>query len=286
MENGRVNLAPDTTRVRSSILRRGTKRLRSAVSVVVLLATCSILVDGVTATAGSPRARNAAGDSTVGPLFPHGVASPHSCTASVLAGSPDLLLTAAHCVTGTGIGLVFVPGYDGTAKVTAPYGVWTVDAAWVSQAWIGTRDPGHDYAILRVRPQVRNSSEVDIQSVTGGNPIAYYTPAGTTVSVPAYPAGLGDAPIACTAPTFDEGGFPGFGCAGYVGGTSGAPWLAPTGQPGVRKIVGLVGGLYQGGCRDDVSYSPPLQIDLLPVLLRAWLGLPGDNVPAPGSSGC
>ena len=253
---------------------------------LILAAACSVLLHGRTATAGSPRASNVAGDSTVGPLFPHGVASPHSCTASVLAGSQNLLLTAAHCVTGTGIGLTFVPGYDGTAKDTAPYGVWSVDSAWVSKAWIDTRDPRHDYAILRVRPLVRNASASDIQSATGGNLIAYYAPAGITVSVTAYAAGLGDPPIACTAPTFDEGGFPGFGCAGYVGGTSGAPWLASTGRPGVRKIVGLVGGLYQGGCRDDVSYSPPLQIDLLPVLLRAWLGLPGDDVPAPGSSGC
>jgi V8-like Glu-specific endopeptidase len=89
-------------------------------------------------------------DPTVGPLFENGLATGHSCTASVLNAGRDLLLTAAHCVTGTGAGVQFAPGYDGTSGDPTPYGVWTVTRTYVPTPWLQDQDADHDYAILQV----------------------------------------------------------------------------------------------------------------------------------------
>src|SRR5581483_10874289 len=54
---------------------------------------------------------------------------PHICTGSVVhSPAHDLVLTAAHCVAGPGLGYDFAPGYhDGIA----PFGVWSVRHAYV-----------------------------------------------------------------------------------------------------------------------------------------------------------
>lgn len=233
-----------------------------------------------------PSAASTVGDPTVGPLFRRGVSGQHSCTASVLDVPGDLLVTAAHCLTGTGVGIVFVPGYDGTAANSAPYGRWTVGRAWVSPSWVRAQDPQQDYAILQVADRVIDGVRVHLRSVTGGNRLGLAAASGTTVSIPAYPTGIGDAPLTCTTRTFDEHGFPGFRCGGYVGGTSGAPWLSATDRPGVRQVVGIIGGLHQGGCRADTSYSSRLDVAVIILMIRAVLDLPGDDVPARGTDGC
>ena len=78
----------------------------------------------------------------------------HFCTASVVhSRGGDVIATAAHCVAGTGTGLLFVPGYhDGIA----PYGTWTVSAAYVDPRWLGDHEPMADYAFLTVAPQTRH----------------------------------------------------------------------------------------------------------------------------------
>ena len=75
---------------------------------------------------------------------------PHECS-GVVVDSParNLVLTAAHCLAGTGIGYDFAPGYhDGVA----PYGVWAVQRIYVDPAWSLRHDPHADYAFLQVEP--------------------------------------------------------------------------------------------------------------------------------------
>ncbi|GGL92074.1 trypsin-like serine peptidase [Nakamurella endophytica] len=231
-----------------------------------------------------------AADPVVGPLFPRGLGSgDHECTGAVLAGAADLVLTAAHCVSGTGVGTTFVPGYDGTARDPAPFGEWRVVTAWVPAGWRTHADEADDYAILRVAGPAGTAGR--LAHLTGGGvELGDAAPAGAPVWVPAYAAGSGDAPVACTATVYLDDGHPAFDCEGYPGGTSGAPWLAgATGTAGPGRepvVVGLIGGHRQGGCETDTSYSPPWDAGMLLLLVRALLRLPGDDVPAAPDDGC
>src|SRR5688500_17661604 len=77
---------------------------------------------GVTVTAPV-----SAGNARVGVLVRGGA---HYCTASVVhSEGRDLIVTAAHCLTGSGSGgIEFVPGYR---EVKAPYGDWAVARTYV-----------------------------------------------------------------------------------------------------------------------------------------------------------
>jgi hypothetical protein len=255
----------------------------------------------VTATLGWPPVMSAAqpppGEATVeptlGPLFLSGLDQPHNCSASVLASaSHDLVITAAHCLVGSGAGVQFVPGYrDGNA----PYGVWTVTQAYVDPAWTADQDPRYDVAILKVRPQQRGGRPVGVQDVVGANRLGVVPADGAAVRVPAYALGLEDEPIGCQSPLYRTEGYPGFDCPGYVGGTSGAPFLlpeapAPTAASAADSdgdvIVGVIGGLHQGGCSDDTSYSAPFGPAVYQLRQRASAGLTPDVLPPAGSSGC
>ena len=59
----------------------------------------------------------------------------------------DLLVTAAHCVTGTTGAIAFVPGY---ANGNAPYGIWPVTRVFTDQAWDASAGQDHDVAFLEV----------------------------------------------------------------------------------------------------------------------------------------
>ncbi|HTZ45384.1 MAG TPA: trypsin-like peptidase domain-containing protein [Jatrophihabitans sp.] len=218
---------------------------------------------------------------SVGPIFDHGVGQPHSCTASVLdTPGQDLILTAAHCVTGTGRGMLFVPGY---ARGAAPYGVWQVTAAYVDPAWIGAHEEDRDYAILRVAEQRRAGGPAGVQSRTGGNELGLAPVAGQRVTAIAYNQGLGDAPVRCETSVYDSDGHPTFDCPGFSDGTSGGPWLAVQPDTGRSVVRGVIGGLHQGGCHDYTSYSPAFSAAIFGLLDRAERGAPGDTVPAVGS---
>jgi hypothetical protein len=69
-----------------------------------------------------PVSRSTRGVPEIGTLYPSASATRHMCTASVV-NSPrgNMLLTAAHCVSGSGAGMVFAPGQNGGS---APYGWW------------------------------------------------------------------------------------------------------------------------------------------------------------------
>jgi len=233
---------------------------------------------------GTPTANSFAGTPTVGPLFPDGLSNSHGCTASVIA-SPrhDLILTAAHCVSGTASGWAFAPGYDNGAT---PYGVWTVTHAYVSPQWIASQDAQHDFAILQVADHRRGNRPVGVQDVTGGNVLGLAPRPGEVITDVAYNSGINDQPIKCQVPVYYTAGFPTFNCHGYVGGSSGSPWLYHVPGTHFTLVVGVIGGLHQGGCYEYTSYSSAFRIDVYRLLIRATVRLNPDTVPQAGSDGC
>jgi len=220
-------------------------------------------------------------DPAVGPLFPSATASIHTCTASVIdSPGQDLLLTAAHCVAGTGAGMSFAPGaVDGRE----PYGRWTITAAYAMPAWTTGQNPQADMAILVVAPRFVDGHKVEIQDRTGGHPLGTEPAAGTTVTVTGYPFGVGGRPVTCRARVRITRGFPTFTCPGFVAGTSGGPWVSTSkGHP----VVGLIGGLHQGGCRPDVSYTAAFTGIERRAFEAAVAGRPPSPLPPPGPDGC
>jgi hypothetical protein len=223
-----------------------------------------------------------AGSRVVGALFPSALVPFHICSASVIASAnKSVIMTAAHCVRGGhDAGYAFAPGYhDGKA----PYGFWTVTAAYGAPAWVKHTSNHDDFAFLVVAPRMINGVLTRLQSVTGAVRLGARPKKGVQVTVPAYPLGNGG-PIRCTAKVFYQGVFPGFHCGGYVDGTSGAPWLVGSGSH--RRMVGLVSGLHQGGCTPSTSYSSPLGSAAAAALKRAAHSKPGDTFPSPPGDGC
>ena len=200
----------------------------------------------------SQNGQDFAGTPAVGVLLTtsHGKLGPHFCTASVIS-SPhgDLVITAAHCVSGTS-GVVFVPGYD---RGATPYGVWTVTKVYADRSWQTSSDPDDDVAFLQVG---QPGSIVPIEDVTGAEQVATGTPARQLVEVIGYPDS-GNEPIACRnwtrEPMSDQLEFD---CGGYTDGTSGGPFLADVNPlTGQGTVIGVIGGYEQGGLTPQVSYS-------------------------------
>ncbi len=241
----------------------------------------------VLAVAGCTPAARAAAPSpvrgSVGELFAAGSSSP-SCTASVVRSVPgNVVLAAAHCLVGTGAGTRFVPGYAGGAR---PYGTWTVTAAYVDRRWRLSRDPLHDYAFLVLAGQVIAGRRRQVQELTGAERLSSAGPLTAEVAVPAYMSGR---QVSCTAATYRTGAFSSFDCGGFAGGTSGSPWrLAPAPAPGAGdpSVVGVIGGLHQGGCFPWTSYSAPFDSATAAVFTRAATGGAADVLPVPGGDGC
>lgn len=214
---------------------------------------------------------------TTGPLY-LGATAFHGCTASVVASpTRDLLITAAHCLSGTGRGMTFVPG---SVNGSAPYGRWTVVASYADPGWVRDRSPLRDVAVLRVAPQDVFGVTVHVQQLTGGNHLIT-TPASIgQIQVPAYAAGVGGRPFDCLATAYRTGPYTTFNCGGYVGGTSGAPFIQGS------SVLGVIGGLHQGGCFPYTSYSAPFDASTIRTFDRAADGAPADTLPAAGSDGC
>lgn len=234
-------------------------------------------------SARMPTSARSRGAAPVGPVYPSASAPAHGCTASVV-DSPrgDTLITAAHCVSGRGAGMVFVPGQRGAA---APHGRWTVTAAHLARRWVSRQDPDDDVAFLTVAPRMIDGVLTEIEQVTGGYRLGATAGRGQRVTITGYPAGTAADPITCTARTYRTGAFPAFDCRGYVGGTSGSPWLHAT-RNGEQEIVGVIGGLHQGGCYDYTSYSSPLGADAGDAYRRAAEHAPADVAPPAGADGC
>lgn len=201
-------------------------------------------------------------------------AGPHFCSASVVhSRGHDLIATAAHCVTGSGAGLEFVPGYD---RGRAPLGAWRVTAAYVDPAWLSKHDPHHDFAFLRLAP-LHNKQ---IESRTGALTLGHAPRARALVRMKGYVAGTDDSELHCSTRSYRTSGYPAVDCEGFAGGTSGGAWISR------NRLVGLTGGLHQGGCSPDTSYSAPFGHATRALFNRAQRGGAGDVLlPAP-DDGC
>jgi V8-like Glu-specific endopeptidase len=253
-----------------------------AASVLVLAGGCAAPSSGSAAPPSTESAPDPA--ITVGPLFKDGNAVDHGCTASVVdSPAGDLLLTAAHCVVGTGAALQFVPGYDDGAE---PEGAWTVMHTYADPAWIDNQDDSRDFAILQVADQDRHGRQVNVEAVTGGNQLGMSPDNGSSVKVIAYNAGHGDEAKVCTATVRYEGGYPTFDCPGFTGGSSGSPWLTWSPSPRRYVVHAVIGGLRHGGCLDTTSYSSPFDGAVQTLLDRAATGTDPDTLPQSASDNC
>jgi len=248
------------------------------VTAVLVLVTGSAGSDPIPTARSGSVARSAA----VGVIFLDGVGDTHDCTASVIRSpAGDVVLTAAHCLSGTGQGITFVPGYDAGA---APFGVWNVTGTYVDPRWISTQDPQHDYAFLVVAPEQRDGRRVRLGDVVAGNPLGAAPQPGQQVQVNTYPDTAAAGPISCTTAAYTFAGYPAFDCDGYASGSSGAPLLTRTSAGMVTS--GIIGGLQQGGCFDYTSYSPRFDTDTVAVYERASRSEQPDTLPVTRDNDC
>ncbi|UQX88478.1 hypothetical protein M6D93_00385 [Jatrophihabitans telluris] len=267
-----------------TLLRRFRRPLLPLLLAVIVLVTLVLMAEPAVAgrPPGTPVATTFLGDPTVAAVFRDGLAAGHECTASVVRSpSRSVLIGAAHCFSGTAAGVQVVPGYhDGLA----PYGVWTVTAAYVDPAWIANQNPQRDWVFLVVAAQKQHGRTVRIQDVVGGNLPLFRIANHQRVTVPAYGGGINDRPITCTVASYRFQGYPAFDCDGYIGGTSGSPWLVRT--PAGSAVTGVIGGLHQGGCVTWTSYSSVLGAPAWRGYLRATTNTAPDVLPVAGSDGC
>ena len=196
------------------------------------------------------------GTPAVGALFTtsDGQLGTHFCTASVVS-SPhgDLLVTAAHCVTGRQGTIAFVPGY---ANGNAPYDVWYVSRVFTDQAWNTSASQDDDVAFLEVR---QNGASTPIEDVTGAEELGIGLPPVGLTQVIGYPNGASE-PVICQTWTKAFGATQlEFDCGGDPDGTSGGPFLINADQAtGQGTVTGVIGGYEQGGDDPAVSYAARL----------------------------
>ncbi|MCC9306884.1 trypsin-like peptidase domain-containing protein [Kitasatospora sp. RB6PN24] len=170
----------------------------------------------------------------------------HFCTASVVhSAARDLLLTAAHCVSGGASGVTFAPGYrDGKA----PFGTWQVTKVFTTNGWSQNGDPDQDFAFLQLAP---NSSGQQVEDVVGSENLGLNEPFTATVRLYGYPNAT-DEPIVCSNATTQQSAYQRrIDCPAYPNGTSGGPWISTA----TGNVIGVIGGYQQGGDTDDTSYS-------------------------------
>ncbi|HEX7739525.1 MAG TPA: trypsin-like peptidase domain-containing protein [Marmoricola sp.] len=240
---------------------------------IALAAAATLVVSAPAAVADAPTATSVTSVRAVGAVFFPSVAGlaeklhiPHFCSASVVhSAGHDLVVTAAHCVYGTGATIEFAPGFHDNV---APYGVWSVRRIYIDPAWKKGHPASADVAFLQMAPRDGKQIEDVVGARRLGSPVA-----GRPVTVVGYPMGSGGEPITCTDRLYETSGFPSFDCAGYVDGTSGGPWI----QSGA--VVGVIGGYEQGGCSGSTSYTAPFGATVRALFKRARAGGPGDLVP-------
>jgi hypothetical protein len=210
------------------------------------------------------------GSPPVGALFyrENGRVGRHFCTASAVASTTgDLVITAAHCVTGVSLspasGVVFAPDY---ANGKFPHGLWTVTKMFVDANWSANQDPNDDVAFLEVEPlngpQVPASEAApptSLQRAAGAEQIRFNAPLPEPILAVGYNDGS-STPISCAtrAVAFRPGSLNQvmFVCPGFSDGTSGGPFLSDFSvATGTGAIIGVIGGYQQGGDTPVISYS-------------------------------
>ncbi len=189
----------------------------------------------------------------------------HFCTASVVSSTAgDLVITAAHCVTGVDLAnIVFAPGY---ANGQLPRGLWAVSRKFVDARWAAHKDPNDDFAFLVVRPLTKpHQSAADaqltgtVQSAAGAERLRFDARLPTTIRATGYPDGS-NRPVTCAtrAVAFRPDALDQvkFVCPGFTDGTSGGPFLSDFSRAtDTGSIIGVIGGYQQGGDSADISYS-------------------------------
>ncbi|CEJ93610.1 hypothetical protein VHEMI09188 [[Torrubiella] hemipterigena] len=222
---------------------------------------------------------------SVGVLYSGGDASKHFCTASVIESKfGNVILTAGHCISGTGGGLSFAPGYhDGKL----PYGSYPVTGAYVHPNWNKNHDINFDFAFLTLGKGKHNGNLVNVQSVTGGNKLVTNAGYKNQVEVVGYNDGQQKA-THCNIGTFEaKAGQLGFNCGPFSGGTSGSPWMSGYNSKTQHgNVIGNIGGWHTGGCNPNTSYSSKYGAGTAEVFNRANAGSKGDNVRGGAGSGC
>ena len=229
---------------------------------------------GSTSPAGAPRRipnpTYFNGVPTVGALFFTTGTQAHFCTASVVdSARRDLVLTAAHCVYGTGYAtnVAYVPEWH---QRVSPYGSWAVQSITVAAGWKQSRNPKLDFAFLAVTPPP--GTWRPIQSVTGGLRLGAGAGYAHPVSVIGY-NNTDDQPIGCATTSFEfETGQMEFYCNRFWDGTSGGPWILHLNPvTGSGTVVGDIGGYEQGGDYPWASYSPYYSGPILRLFVQAEL---------------
>jgi V8-like Glu-specific endopeptidase len=166
----------------------------------------------------------------------------------------DLLITAAHCISGGQNGgyrqdIVFIPGYrDGQE----PFGVWIPARLLVAPQWQNSSDPDYDVGFIVLKPD----DGKNVEDVAGANQLGIDPGYTNLVRVTGYPASE-DAPVTCVSWTSRQSQSQlRFDCGGFTGGTSGSPWVTHF-DPRTRTgtIVGVLGGYQEGGSTEGISYS-------------------------------
>ncbi|AJC53790.1 MULTISPECIES: trypsin-like peptidase domain-containing protein [Streptomyces] len=199
----------------------------------------------------------------------------------------DLVITAGHCLRSPDPKkyLSFVPQYHDGLK---PHGIYPVERIYLDQRYydLGT-DAGArwDYALVRVGPREDGSR---VQQVTGGFDLLPYPGYDhSDVRLIGYP-GSSDAhypePLDCSSSTHRytstdpaaPGDFLEIPCAGYIGGTSGGPFLVRDFRG--YAVIGVIGGYHTGGDTPDISYSAYFTLDMAMLYLHA---VRGDTPAAP-----
>ncbi|MFJ3921991.1 trypsin-like serine peptidase [Streptomyces sp. NPDC090022] len=200
------------------------------------------------------------------------------CTASVVS-SPgrDLVLTAAHCLLGADARqLAFVP--QNTAAKPQPHGKFPVRRIWIDPRYRKqgvNRAAALDVAFVEVGPRADGRR---VEDVVGGNRLVTGSGfAHRAVRLIGHPARSGR-PRACdnrtTRFTSTDPKIPGsflrIDCTGFLGGTSGGPFLARyDARTRTGDVVGVIGGWKTGGDLADTSYSSSFGADVRKLYARA-----------------
>ncbi|MFE2158901.1 trypsin-like serine peptidase [Streptomyces lydicus] len=193
----------------------------------------------------------------------------------------DLVVTAGHCLRSPDPKrhLSFVPQYHDGLK---PHGIYPVDRIYLDQRYydLGTAAGARwDYAVVRLGARADGA---EVEEVTGGFDLlpypGYRHPEVRLIGYPGSSDTTHPKPLDCTSSTHRytstdpaaPGDFLEIACAGYIGGTSGGPFLVRdfTGY----ALIGVIGGYHTGGDFPDVSYSSYFTLDTLALYLHAVRG--------------
>ncbi|MGX1976317.1 trypsin-like serine peptidase [Streptomyces kronopolitis] len=195
----------------------------------------------------------------------------------------DLVVTAAHCLRSPDPKrrLSFVPQYHDGLK---PHGIYPVDRIYLDQRYydLGTSGGARwDFAVVRLGAR---EDGAEVEDVTGGFTLLPYPGYDhRNVRLIGYPGNSDTThpkPLDCASSTHRytstdpaaPGDFLEIACAGYIGGTSGGPFLVRDFSG--YALIGVIGGYHTGGDFPDVSYSSYFTVDTLALYAHAVDGDP------------